>query len=226
MGHKFKFIAGTRAGFFIPLIGNSNMKINKYILSILIGSFILPVMAVSSTVNTREVVPSKNIGSINKSTSEKELIKLYGKKNISRFKINVGEGMTVDGSVLFKGTKDEMSIEWKGDFKQPGRVTIKHPESTWLLKNGIEIGSTLQQVEKINGKSFKLTGFEWDYPGRTTSWGGGKLSKQLQLDFEPQAQVPGNELSQVIGDSSFSSQHKIIKKLKLKVKTIYIRWDL
>jgi hypothetical protein len=36
---------------------------------------------------------------------------------------------------------------------------------------------TLAEIEKINGKPFKLYGFEWDFGGRSSNWQGGELGK-------------------------------------------------
>ncbi|VAW74049.1 hypothetical protein MNBD_GAMMA12-2731 [hydrothermal vent metagenome] len=202
------------------------MQFKTFILILFSSLSTIPVLIFAVASPNRIVDPDKYIGAITKNTSEIDLIKLYGKKNVKRIEIGVGEGETVDGTVLFMGSRSEIFIEWKKKFTIPGRVSIHHKNSSWKLKKGIRFGSTLSEVEKINGKPIKITGFEWDYPGRTTSWGKGKLNSNLQLDFEPRADIPGIELSKVSGDGSFSSENKIIKKLKLTVKVIYIRWDL
>ncbi len=201
------------------------MKFKTFILVLLSSFGTVPLLVFAGSSTNRTVDPEKYVGAITKKVSEKDLIQLYGKKNVKRFNIAIGEGETVEGTILFRGSKDEISIEWKEKFKKPIRISISHKVSSWKLKSGISIGNTLHKIEGINGKAFKITGFEWDYPGRTTSWEKGKLSPNLQLDFEQQADIPGKELSKVTGDSRFSSQNEIIKKLKLTVKVIYIRWD-
>ena len=76
-----------------------------------------------------------------------------------------------------------------------------------------------------NSTNFKLTGFEWDYPGRTTSWAKGKLSKSLQLDFWTDKKIADSDARKVAGDSEIMSSNRVIQKMKLKVKIIFIRWD-
>jgi hypothetical protein len=144
--------------------------------------------SLASSTTDRSIDPATVIGgNINKETTEQDLINTYGKKNVQRAKI------AVDGTVLFPGTKDALTIEWKADFAQPERITITNVGTRWRTKEGISIGTTLKTVEQANKGPFKLTGFEWDYPGRTTSWEKGKLSPSLQLDFAATKKVSVKE---------------------------------
>lgn len=169
--------------------------------------------------------PASKVGKINKSTSEEDLIKIYGKENVKRQKLPVGEGMFIEGAVLFPGTKNELLIEWRGELKNPERITISSSEGSWGFSNGLKIGDSLEKVEKYNSAVFRLSGFEWDYPGRTSSWEKGKLSDNLQLDFATDKELAESEMQKIAGDGTFKSSNKVIKKMKLTVKTIFIRWD-
>ncbi len=192
---------------------------------ILIASLPLSLSAKDGDKDDWLIDPASKVGKINKSTSEEELIKIYGKENVKRQKLPVGEGMFVEGAVLFPGTKNELLIEWKGELKNPERITISSPKGSWWFSNGLKIGDSLQEVEKYNSAVFRLSGFEWDYPGRSTSWEKGKLPENLQLDFGTNIELAESDARKIAGDGTFKSSNKIIKKLKLKVKTIFIRWD-
>ena len=172
------------------------------------------------------VKPATSVGMINKTSTEAELIEAYGKDNVKRYQIPVGEGFEVEGTILFPGTDKELTIEWKNDFKEPRRITIAHPNTKWVIDSGISIGTTLGKLEKINGHGFKLTGFDWDYPGRTVSWEQGVLPRQLQLDLDSDVELPFEDQKKILGDGLFNSGNKIIKKMNLKVVRIYIRWDI
>ncbi len=170
--------------------------------------------------------PSEKVGKINKNTSEEELIRIYGKENVKRQQLPAGEGMFVEGAILFAGTKNELLIEWRGKLKNPERITISSSKGLWWFSNGLKIGDSLEKVEKYNSTVFKLTGFQWDYPGRTTSWEKGKLSENLQLDFWTDKKIAESDAQKIAGDGEFKSSNKVMKKMKLEVKTIFIRWDL
>ncbi len=42
---------------------------------------------------------------------------------------------------------------------------------------GIHVGTRLSELETMNGKSFMVASFGWDYGGNVTSWENGKLAK-------------------------------------------------
>ena len=62
--------------------------------------------------------------------------------------------------------------------------------SVYRTGDGITLGTTLRELEKLNGKPFKMSGFGWTYGGRITDWNEGKLQNKLKgiglgLEFEP-----------------------------------------
>ncbi|HUT31869.1 MAG TPA: hypothetical protein VNE39_00185 [Planctomycetota bacterium] len=142
-----------------------------------------------------------------------------------RANIELGEGETEEGTVLFPGTPSAVEILWKGAFSHPTCLTISSPGTPWRTSEGITIGTTAEQLGKINGYPFRLTGFCWDYEGRSISWGKGRLPKQLQLDFNPTQKVSEADDRAVMGDRIFSSAHPVMIEKKLVVCSIIIRWD-
>ena len=187
---------------------------------------ILSFTSCSSPTNKYIVAPKTKVGEITRTSSEADLIKIYGKENLKRTSIPLGEGMEIEGTILFPHTNKELTIQWKDNFSQPNIITISTNQTVWKTSSGITIGTTLNEVEKINEDTFKLTGFEWDYPGRTVSWEKGALSTALQIDFESDVSLPWKEYEQVMGSDSFSSDNQIMRKLNLKVTHIHIRWDI
>lgn len=169
--------------------------------------------------------PAGLIGGITPSSKQEDIVKIFGAENVETIDLPIGEGMTVPGTRVYGKTANELLIEWKENEPTPARITISRPGTQWKTSDGITLGTSLEELEKINGHSFKLTGFRWDYPGRTVSWEGGKLPAQLQLDLEVAKEVPEAELQQVTGDTEFDSSHPVFKQMQLKVKTIHLVWE-
>jgi hypothetical protein len=48
-------------------------------------------------------------------------------------------------------------------------------QSTWTAPGGLRLGQTLEQVEKLNHKPFKLKGFDKDRIATGSNWDGGAL---------------------------------------------------
>lgn len=168
--------------------------------------------------------PAANVGSITQKSSKADVIELFGDENVERCEISIGEGEIVEGTRIYAGTNDEFLIEWNEETNTPVRITIKKSGTKWKTQEGITIGTTLDQLEKINGKPFMVTGFGWEYEGRSVSWENGTLPTALQLEFEHKELSPSEE-SRVAGDRFFSSNHPVIKKKELKVRALYIRWN-
>ncbi len=170
-------------------------------------------------------VPGEKVGLINKNFTEAAIIKAYGKENVSRQEISMGEGEVVTSTVLFPKTANEIFISWQLDkpFQVISEVLIENENSPWTTNQGVGIGTTLTELVKINGKDFQFAGFEWDYSGYTNDWQDGNISKNLAVFLEPtnpEAVYPG-----LLGDSLFSSNHPKAKTADLKVRSMIIRFD-
>lgn len=191
--------------------------------------FVLVLLSITyvsaSHAETRWIIdPASNVGGITPESSKAHIAELFGAENVERYEIPVGEGETVEGTRVYGGTDNEFLIEWNEESNTPERITIENPKTQWKTKEGITIGTTLDELEKINSAPFLLTGFAWGYEGRSVSWENGTLPPELQVDFEHKV-LPQHEERQVEGDGFYPSNNPIIKKKALKVRALYIRWD-
>jgi len=165
-------------------------------------------------------------------TSEKNLIGYFGAINVKRQKVSLGEGETADGTVIYPNdSKRRASFVWKSTKKRdaPETIFVCDTPSLWRLPNEITTGTTLIELEKMNGKPFKMSGFDWDCGGNVLSWNGGKLesalksssgkvSATLQL-VPPASKHYPNEL---IGDRVILSSNTNMRKLNPTVGTVNI----
>jgi hypothetical protein len=179
------------------------------------------------------IIPGGKTGAITRQTSEADLKRIYGIKNVVSGEVGLGEGETLPGTILFPNdSRKRLSIVWKDkkNKKNPDFVQFFGEKSFWKITNGIHLGTSLKELEKINGKSFELYGFEWDYSGTVTSWKKGKLAGQfgnegqkVTLRLNPDyGKVSEKVLRKVLGDGSFSSSHKSMQILNPKVDFIIV----
>ncbi len=161
---------------------------------------------------------------LNSKTSEKDLIKIVGSKNVQRVERWYSEGTEkVIGSVFFKDSPSYFFIKWKDtvNFKNPDWIEIHGDSSVWMLDNGIKIGTPLSELVKLNGKPFTFSGFDWDYGGYAT-FEKGKLesdcySIRLYYDYKDLFE---NEWNQIVGDKIISTNNPVLKKVKIYVDEI------
>jgi hypothetical protein len=190
------------------------------------------------------IVPGQRAGVVKARTSESELQRMFGAAQVQREKIEVGEGFVCDGAVLFpKDPLRTANIIWKDVSKRafPFSVevnTLHYPTSRWRTEEGIRLGTTLKELEKLNGKPFKLAGFGWDYSGTVLSWEGGRLEKYqskdpnghrliLRLNYENKEPpvLSDQEAIHVSGDRDFFSSDPVMQKANPKVYQLDYRFD-
>jgi hypothetical protein len=165
-------------------------------------------------------------------TSAAVLESVFGASNVANAEIDVGEGNTESGTVLFAASPEErVEILWKDPAARarPRSVRIRGAASRWSTPHGLALGLRLQEVERLNGRAFRLLGFEWDYAGTVMSWDGGKLETapgdrcRVRARLNPES---GDEewRRQVLGDTEFSSGHPAMRALDPRVYEIWLEY--
>lgn len=190
------------------------------------------------------IIPGIKIGPITSSSSESDLIKIYGKQNITNEQIYLyNEGTETEiGTVIFsKYPMKKIKILWKDAKKKKfiKRVELFGDRSYWKVAGGVTLGTSLKELERINGKAFTLWGLGWDAGGYIKSWQGGNLEKafsgivNVRLDkiYSSNTQgklIPDNisteEYNMILGEKILSSDDKIIQKINPSVREIFINF--
>jgi hypothetical protein len=183
-----------------------------------------------------QIVPGVKFGAITARTSEADLKKIYGSKNVKRGDVGLGEGETVPGTIVFPDDpRKRIEIAWKNERtrKSPDFIQFGDEKSLWKIASGIGIGTRLKTIERINGKSFVLLGFGWDYSGTVVSWNGGKLARSFGKDgkFVTLRLIPGSfgkslekDYDATTGDGEFSSQNRSMQKLNPAVYHVIVKF--
>jgi hypothetical protein len=132
------------------------------------------------------ILASGEKGSINVHTTREVLVRAYGASNVTDQDAHVGEGEIQLLTVLFKGDPQRrIELLWKDPGKtEPAFATIRGKVSRWHAAYGISLGTTLPELERINGRPFRfaLTNDGTDMAEEHISWQGGQLEKDFQGD--------------------------------------------
>jgi hypothetical protein len=171
-------------------------------------------------------------GPITAQTSEADLRRRYGPEAVESSRIELGEGETAPGTVLFSGDSlRRAEILWQDSVarSRPARIILRGSRSQWRVARGISLGTSLQELEQLNGRPFTLAGFGWDYAGVVTNWNGGVLDTALAgvaLYLNPgPAQYESAPYSQVLGDRDYSSSLPAMQQLSPRVTQIFIDFE-
>ncbi|MFN8612904.1 MAG: hypothetical protein U0931_35525 [Vulcanimicrobiota bacterium] len=179
----------------------------------------LPALAKENTL----IVPGKSVGPITASSTRADLIRPFGAANLKEGMLSEAEGQEVAGSILFpKDERRRLEIIWSKT-KRIASLKFYGQRSVWHTAQGITLGTTLAELEKLNGKPFKFSGFGWDYGGQIVDWQGGKLQSALKdvwPTLDPGAQDNSTEFS---GDREFLSSKALEKKLHIRVVQLRVQ---
>lgn len=196
----------------------------KQLISLLVVLFFQSIY--SQPKNDFILTPCSGNSILNSGTSENELVKIVGKKNVERVERWYAEGTErVIGSVFFKDTPQSFFIKWKDtvNFKNPEWIEIHGDQALWELDNGIKVGTELKELVKLNGKHFTFSGFDWDYGGYAVFEKGNLESDcysiQLYYDYEDLFE---NEWNQIVGDKIVSTKNSILNKIRVYVDLITV----
>lgn len=113
-------------------------------------------------------------------TSLATLQSRLGAGNVQRGEVPGAEGETSDGVILYPGDPTRRAYLYYQDAQTlTGLSTIRvfDEGSLWRMDDGIQIGTSLEDLVQRNGKPIRYYGMEWDYGGTITSWNDGKLAQ-------------------------------------------------
>ena len=172
------------------------------------------------------IVPGQRVGAITAASTEADIKELYGEDNVEYRSVHIGEGESQPGIAVFPNTPDELEIVWDiaAATGNPEFIRISNENTAWRTVQGVTVGTSLKELEKINGKPFQLYGFGWDYGGLVSDWKSGKLNSHLIIALEPADwEEVGPEVS---GDIILSSDDPKVRKLNARVASMVVTFEL
>ena len=169
-------------------------------------------------------------GAFAKDSDHARLVQIFGAANVTTSKIEVPDGDPVNATVIYaKDPKRWLEVTWMNEkARQNPNVIVRGDTSAWTTEDGLALSTSLQDVERRNGKPFKLSGFDWDYGGSVLDFDGGTLGKRpggchLGLTFA-HAHTGDGAGSKVSGDQEFLSSNPAMRAAKPVVSQISIGW--
>ena len=185
-----------------------------------------------STEPAWSIVPGHSAGAVTRTSSERDLVAAYGKDAVEAIRIELGEGETAPGTLLFGAdSARRLEVIWKDTVAraQPARLVWRGPSSLWQLPGGISLGSSLREIEGKNDRPFTLAGFGWDYSGVVVDWAGGALDAglpgvRLYLDPGP-AHYESAPYGKVLGDRNYSSANEHMQSQNPGVYQIFMDFE-
>lgn len=135
----------------------------------------------------------------------------FGAENVSEQILPGPEGENYEASVVFADDPARrFEVIWNNTRTAPAAISIKGEASAWEGPGRLEMGLPIAEVERINGRPFKLWGFGWDYGGWASDWNGGAFDVQqncrVRVQFDAASETAG-----AMGDSEFTSDNAAVR---------------
>jgi hypothetical protein len=135
------------------------------------------------------------------------------------------QGAEVGVTVLFpKDPKRRLEVWWSNPNRTGTYLIDIAGKSMWTGPGGLRLGLTLEQLEKLNKKPFKLKGFDKDGIASVATWDDGALAKlpgDCKASANLQAGAKGAETDLPAKDE-YSSDDPELRALKPTVAEILI----
>jgi hypothetical protein len=170
-------------------------------------------------------------GAFAKSSGHLKLAQSYGVHNVDYAEVSGDDGSTLMASVLFPNDpKRRLEVLWDDDVQRSGtRMIVIGGQSTWTAQKGVHLGLPLAALEKLNGKPFKLMGFEKDGMAIVSDWNGGALGAlpdgcKVGVQLKPDPKAPAGALSAAGSDKEFASTDPAIRAAKPTIGEIIVAY--
>jgi hypothetical protein len=118
-------------------------------------------------------------GPFGRDASHAGLIKAFGSPNVSREDVLIG-GEAMPMTVVFpKDPERRLMAHWLDDDGRQGLDFVVIQSPAWSV-SGVAVGMPIAEVERLNGRPFKLTDFlGTGHDGEVRDWQGGKFAAAL-----------------------------------------------
>jgi hypothetical protein len=168
-------------------------------------------------------------GAFAKNSGHLRLAQAYGVHNVDFTEVAGDDGSTLMASVVFPNDpKRRLEVLWDDDTERAGtRMIVIGGQSTWTAQKGVHLGLPLAAVEKLNGKPFRLMGFENGGMAVVSDWNGGALGLltdgcRMTVQFKPDPKAPAATLDAASSDKEFASNDPAIRAAKPTVGEIIV----
>ena len=174
------------------------------------------------------------VGAVHRGGSEAELQRTFGPDRVHDHLVQVGEGFVCRGTKIDFPGGDSLEVTWLDANSRTTPDNVRVLGKRWATREGLRLGSTLQDLEKMNGDPFKLSGFGWDYGGTVGTWNGGILAYlapgrpprvivRLAPERAAYERIGRGDAAAVTGDTAYvSSAHAAMQTLTPRVTQIIV----
>jgi hypothetical protein len=164
-------------------------------------------------------------------SSHAKLASAFQSRNVAFTQVDASSGGKVMASVLYaKDPKRRLEVWWsKPASRSDTHLIVINGQSDWIAPGELHLGLTLAELEKLNGKAFKLSGFDKDHVATLTDWNGGQLAAlaggcKVGISLRADSKAAGSALSDLPADRSFTSSDTALRAANPTVSEVLVAY--
>ncbi|HTO15340.1 MAG TPA: hypothetical protein VLZ83_06200 [Edaphocola sp.] len=166
-------------------------------------------------------ISNSAIGAVKFSDNYEELLKKFGKINIldDELPSSPESDHTEIKTIINIGEETEVIISWdtKAFHKKISAIEVNQPEFPFITKEGISYGTTLEELEVINGAPISFYSFGQSLGGTITNLNNGKLEKNSGIKTLYELSIDGIMDEDISGVETLKSDESKIGKYRNKI---------
>jgi len=160
-------------------------------------------------------------------TTEARLRAHFGADNVVTGTIYGPEGIEMLGTTIYPDDPArKMEILWADEenLAFPNNIDLS---PSHIAPGGVQVGMRIDDVEALNGQSFKLGGFWWDYGGYAWIEAGNLLERDplchVSYRFSPADDYPETiDTTSVAGDTTLDSDLPLLDEIGTRVTNVSV----
>jgi len=168
-------------------------------------------------------------GVFGRDSSHVKLAMAFQSRNVAFTQVDASSGGKVMASVVFaKDPKRRLEVWWsKPANRSDTHLIVINGQSDWIAPGEVHLGLTLAELEQLNGKPFKLLGFDKDHVATLSDWNGGRLSAlaggcKVGISLRADPKTPASVLSDLPADRAFTSADTALRAVNPRVSEILV----
>ncbi|MFL9823790.1 hypothetical protein [Rhodoplanes sp. SY1] len=163
-----------------------------------------------------------------KGSSHLQLAQTFDAKNVEFGEVDGPEGSKLNATLVYPtDPKRRLEVLWQNEAARSDvSLIVVTGQSGWTAPKGLKLGMPLAQLEKANGKPFKVSGLDQDNGGSVIDWQGGALASlpggcKVGVRLTPDAKATDAAKAQAAG-KEFASTDAALKGIKPVIAEILL----
>jgi hypothetical protein len=164
-------------------------------------------------------------------SSHAKLASAFQSRNVAFTQVDASSGGKVMASVLYgRDPKRRLEVWWsKQASRSDTHLIVINGQSDWIAPGELHLGLTLAELEKLNGKPFKLTGFDKDHVATLSDWNGGQLAAlaggcTVGISLRADPKTAASALGDLPADRGFTSSDATLRAANPTVSEILVAY--